>query len=89
MRSASGSAPRPDAFSQEEVFENKVSFPRHQRAAAGAARYLAIVRLRTGFDFDDLVQRIAVRAGERIERRRSAGSHDDAPNTQTDRSSIK
>jgi len=61
MRSASGSAPRPDGFSQEEVFENKVSFSRHQRAAAGAARYLAIIRLRTGLDFDDLVERIAVR----------------------------
>jgi hypothetical protein len=74
-----GSAPRPDAFPQKEVFENKLSFSRYQRAAARAARYLAIICLRTSFDFDDLVERRAVRACERIERRRSATSPDTPP----------
>src|SRR6516164_1112233 len=79
MRRRSSSAPGPGAFPQQEVFENELSLSRHQRAAAGAARYFAIIRLRTGFDFDDLIERIAVWAREWIERRRAVTSHDTPP----------
>jgi hypothetical protein len=74
----SGSSPRPDAFPQEKVFEDKLSFPRGERTTAGATGYLARIRLRTGFDFDDLVECLAVRACEWTERRRPA-SHDTPP----------
>jgi len=56
----SGPTPRLDAFSQEEVFEDKLSFPRRQRTTASATDYLAVVCLRTGFDFDDLIECLAV-----------------------------
>jgi hypothetical protein len=47
-----------------------------QRAAANTARHILKYRLRSGFDFDDVIKRLAVRARKGIERRRSATSHD-------------
>ena len=47
--------------------------------AAGTARYLSIVRFRPCFDFDHLIGRTAVRASERIERRRPSSRYDTPP----------
>jgi hypothetical protein len=41
-----------------------------QRAAANTARHILKYRLRSGFDFDDVIKRLAVRARKGIERRR-------------------
>jgi hypothetical protein len=54
----------PDTFPQEKVFEDKLSFPRNKRAAASAANYLAVICLGTGFDLDDFIEGLAVRARE-------------------------
>jgi hypothetical protein len=61
--------PRARSLPQEEILEHELAFPSGKRAAASTARYPAIIRLRSGFDFDDLIERIAVRAREWIERR--------------------
>jgi hypothetical protein len=80
---ALGSTSGSDSFTQEEVFEDKVSFPSSERTATGTACYLARVCLRTGFDFDDLIKCLAVRAREQ----RSNGH--DRPDMQTDGLNLK
>ena len=64
---ALGSAPRPEAFSQEEVFKNKLPVPPSERTAAGAAGYFAIICLRLSLRFDDLIESTAFRTREWIE----------------------
>jgi hypothetical protein len=63
---------RPDAgiarFPQKEVFEDKRPFPANERPPASATHYLAVICLGTGFDSDDLIERLAVRTCEGIER---------------------
>ena len=67
---------------QEEVLQHELPLPPCKRSTAGSARYLAIVCLRPGFDFDHLIEGIAVRAREWIECGWPATSHDTPPNTQ-------
>ena len=66
-------------FSQQKVFEDKTIFAIGKRSATDAARHLAKNSLRSSFDFDDFVKRLAIRAREAIERRWSAASHDTLP----------
>ena len=49
---------------QQEILDHKLTFATGKRTTAGAARNLAIDCFRSGFDFDDLIQRIAVWAME-------------------------
>jgi hypothetical protein len=79
---ASGSPPAPTGFAQQKILENEIPFPPGERSAASAAHYLPVRCLRPGFYFDHLIERIAGRTREGIERRRSASSHDTLPNTQ-------
>jgi hypothetical protein len=51
-------------ISQQEILDRKFAFAPRKRATAGAARYLTVDGFRTGFDSDDLIERIAVRAIE-------------------------
>ena len=76
----SGPPPAPAGFSQQEIFEHELAVAPRQRAAAGAARYLAIDRFRSGLGFDNLVKCVAVRTSEGIERRWSSSSHTRARN---------
>jgi hypothetical protein len=62
---------------QQEILDHKLTFTIRERTTAGAARYLAIECFRSGFDFDDLIQRIAVRAMERS----LACNHDTPPSS--------
>jgi hypothetical protein len=78
---ALGSAPGPEAFSQEEVFKNKLPLSPSERITAGAAVDLAIVCLRPRLSFDHLIESTAVRACEWI-CRWPATRHVNAPNTQ-------
>jgi hypothetical protein len=50
--------------SQQEILEHELAFATGKRTTAGTARNLAIDRFRSSFDFDDLIQRIAVWAME-------------------------
>ena len=74
-----GSAPGPEAFSQEEVFKNKLPVPPSERTAAGAAGYFAIICLRPSLRFDDLIESTAFRTREWIECRWLATRHDTPP----------
>jgi hypothetical protein len=49
---------------QQEILDHKLSFTTGKGTTADAACYLAIDCFRSGFDFDDLIQRIAVWAME-------------------------
>jgi hypothetical protein len=66
---------------QQEIFEHELVVAARKRRAAGSAAQLPIVRFRSGFDFDDVVERLAVRARERIRRRRPSRRHT-RPHTQ-------
>jgi hypothetical protein len=59
--------------------QHEISLLPCKLGAAGSARYLSIVRFRPCFDFDHLIGRTAVRASERIERRRPSSRHDTPP----------
>jgi hypothetical protein len=63
----------------QKVFEDKVSLTPRKRGAACAARYVLKSSLRSGLDFDDVIERLAVRASERLERRWPAARHDTPP----------
>ena len=52
------------SISQQEILDHKFAFATRKRTTAGAARYLTVDGFRTGFDFDDLIKRIAVRTVE-------------------------
>jgi len=77
LRSPPSSAPA--AVAQQKVFEDKVSLTPRKRGAACAARYVLKSSLRSGLDFDDVIERLAVRASERLERRWPAARHDTPP----------
>jgi hypothetical protein len=68
-------------FPQEEILHNEFCFAAGEWSAASAARYLTISRLRAGFDFDDVVESLTIRALEkrlpdgRKARRFAADSH--------------
>ncbi|MGO9049114.1 MAG: hypothetical protein ACLQFW_19910, partial [Xanthobacteraceae bacterium] len=52
------------SFPQHEILHDRFAFAGWQRCAAGSAGYVAINGLWTGFDFDDLIKSITVRAIE-------------------------
>jgi hypothetical protein len=62
-------------LSQHEIFENKISFATRKSSAAGSTVYLAVNRLRSGFVFDDIIERIAVRARKGNVQRSPVASH--------------
>jgi hypothetical protein len=72
-------------FPQEEILHNEFCFAAGEWSAASEARYLTISRLRAGFDFDDVVESLTIRALEkrladgRKARRFAADSHGHAP----------
>jgi hypothetical protein len=71
-------------FPQEEILHNDFCFVAGERSAASEARYLTI-RLRAGFDFDEVVENLTIRAlekrlvGGRKARRFATDSHDTPP----------
>jgi hypothetical protein len=67
------------SFPQQEILEHEISFPTGKQAAAGAARQRAVNSFWSGFAFDQLIERVAVRTRERIERCRPVRSHDTPP----------
>jgi hypothetical protein len=69
---------------QQEIFEHELVVAARKRGAAGSAAQLPIVRFRSGFDFDDVVERLAGRAREGIRRRRPSRRHT-RPHTQKGR----
>ena len=48
-------------MAQHKVFEDKLAFATSERSTAGAARDLRLSRLRSRFDLDHVVERLAVR----------------------------
>ena len=56
-----------NGLSQQEVLQHKLPLSPHKRTTADLAGYFAIGCLRPSFDFDDLIQRFAVRASECVE----------------------
>ena len=80
LRHVAGStAPTARSVAQHKVFEDKRAFATWERSTAGAACYLRLSRLRSRFDLDHVVERLAVRARERNERRWPALSHSTPP----------
>jgi hypothetical protein len=70
-------APAPQFFgatglSQQEVFEDKLAFASEKGSSARKARHFSQRRLGTGFDFDDIIERLSIRARKR---RSPAASH--------------
>jgi len=49
-------------LAQQEILDDELAVAPSKRGAASATRYLAIDGLRPGFDFDDVIECIAVRA---------------------------
>jgi len=70
---------------QQEILHDEFCFTGGERSAASEARYLTISRLRAGFDFDDVVESLTIRAlekrlvGGRKARRFATDSHDTPP----------
>ena len=52
----------------KEIFEDQIPLAAGQWAAAVATRYLYVRRFGSGFDFDDPIKRVAIRAMERVRR---------------------
>jgi hypothetical protein len=73
---------RARCLAQQKVLQNETVFATRERRATDPASYLLVDGLRPGVDFDQLVERSAVRAREGNERRRPTSSHDSPPNTQ-------
>jgi hypothetical protein len=53
------------SFPQQEILHDEFAVAARQWPAASAARYFAISRLRASFDFDDVVESLAIRAFEK------------------------
>jgi hypothetical protein len=51
-------------FPQQKILHDEFAFAARQRSTASAARYFTISRLRAGFDFDDVVESLTIRALE-------------------------
>jgi hypothetical protein len=70
---------------QQEILHDEFCFTGGERSAASEARYLTISRLAAGFDFDDVVESLTIRAfekrlaGGRKARRFAADTHGHAP----------
>jgi hypothetical protein len=61
-------------FPQQKILHNEFCFAAGEWPTASAARYFTISRLRAGFDFDDVIESLAIRAFEkRLAGRRNAG----------------
>ena len=82
LRAYARSRVRAACLAQEKVLQNKTVFAARERCAADSATHLLVDGLRSRFGFDQLVERSAIRARERTERRRPAASHGTPPNTQ-------
>jgi hypothetical protein len=60
-------------FPQQEILHNEFCFAAREWSTASAAGYFTIIRLRAGFDFDDVVESLTIRAfEERLAGRRNA-----------------
>ena len=70
-------------MAQHKVFEDKRAFATRERSAAGAACDLCLSGLRSRFDLDHVLARLAVRTRKGNERMWPAVSHSMPPNTQT------
>jgi hypothetical protein len=68
-------APRATRFSQHELLENEIAFAIRKWSAAGSAGYFAVNCFGTTSDFDEVIQRFAVRAREGFEQGWPAASH--------------
>jgi hypothetical protein len=64
------------AMAQQKVFEDEVSLTPRKRGTACAARYVLKRGLWSGFDFNQLIERLAVRACKGHECRWNAARHD-------------
>jgi hypothetical protein len=62
-------------FAKQEVFEDELAFACCQHTKAYETRQRLHACFRTGFGFDEMIERLAVRAGKRLELRRSASWH--------------
>jgi hypothetical protein len=60
---------------QQEIFNDKLAVATGERSPTGKAGYVVEGGLSSSFDFDDLIQRLAVRAREGNKRRWPAASH--------------
>ena len=52
------------SISQQEILDDTLAFATRKRSATGTAGWPPVDGFRTGFDFDDLIKRIAVRTVE-------------------------
>jgi hypothetical protein len=52
-------------FPQQKILHNELAIAAGKRSAASAARYFTISRFRAGFDFDDVVESLTIRAFEK------------------------
>jgi len=55
---------RPASRSQQKILDDQIPLAADEWCLATTARYFAINCIRSGFDFDDLIKRVAVRAME-------------------------
>jgi hypothetical protein len=51
----------PPSFPQEGILENEFPFAAGKRRSSHEARYRAVTRFAASFDFDDLLERFAVK----------------------------
>jgi hypothetical protein len=51
-------------LAHQKVLQNETVFAARERCATGPASYLPVNGLRSGFDFDDVIKCLAVRARE-------------------------
>jgi hypothetical protein len=58
------------SFPQKEILHDEFSFAARKWPTTSAARYLAINGFRSGFNFDDVVEGVAIRAPEERPTRR-------------------
>ena len=49
---------------QKKIFQDELPIAGGKRSAANSARYITVNGLRSGFGFDDLMKRVAMRALE-------------------------
>ena len=69
--------PSPSALPQQEILQHELPISGHKRTTADTAGYLLIRCLGPSLDFDQLIERIAVRASECVEP--TAINHDKPP----------
>ena len=64
MPDSAHSRVNPRRLTQEKIFENEAVFTTGERRTADPAHHLQVGGLRSRFDFDDPVKRVAVRTIE-------------------------